>query len=244
MRKIWIVAAAVIVAVIVVFLTWPLVTSRAHVVIQLDRAAAGPGSVHDLMQAHMKDVEDRANGFGMMTHSLVQIDGDKFVIDIMGYSDAKVLARAFGPQLPFTVRLVDDTGYEPLADEMVRSLFQARGEPDLPLRRRVLMTARHVVDTAVTFEAGTGRPAVEVRLDGEGAQAFAQITRRYAGKRIALLLGHAMLTAPRIEEPITGGALMITGNFTLEQAKDLAAAIKLSSGDWPFTLVEARAADR
>jgi preprotein translocase subunit SecD len=243
MRKIWI-SAAVIVAAIVVFLAWSFVTSRAHVVIQLDRAAAGPGTVRDLMQAHLKDVEERASGFGTMTHALVQIDGDKFVIDIMGYSDAKVLARAFGPQLPLTVRLVDDTGYDPLNDEMVRNLFPAPGEPALALRRPVLMTGRNVSRAAATFDTQTGRPAVEIGLDSEGTQAFAQLTRHYVGHRIAILLGHSVLTAPRVLDPITKGNLLITGNFTAEQSQDLAAAIKLSSGDWPFTLVEARAADR
>lgn len=244
MRKIWISAAAVIVAVIVAFLAWSFVTSRAHVVIRLDRAAAGQGSVHDLMQAHLKDVEERANGFGMMTRALVQIDGDKFVIDFMGYSDAKVLARAFGPQLPLTVRLVDEDGFDPRNDEVVGNLFPARGEPGIALRRPVLMTGRSVVAATMTFAASTGQPAVDIALDSEGTQEFARITQRYPGKRIALLLGHAVLTAPRIEQPITEGKLMLTGNFTSEQAEDLAAAIKLSSGDWPFTLVEAQTSDR
>jgi preprotein translocase subunit SecD len=243
MRKIWI-SAAVIVAAIVVFLAWSFVTSRAHVVIQLDRAAAGQSSVHDLMQAHLKDVEARANGFGMMTRALVQIDGDKFVIDFMGYSDAKALARVFGPQLPLTVRLVDENGFDPRNDEVVGNLFPARGEPGIALRRPVLMTGRNVSRAAATFDTQTGRPAVEIGLDSEGTQAFAQLTQHYVGHRIAILLGHSVLTAPRVLDPITKGNLLITGNFTAEQSRDLAAAIKLSSGDWPFTLVEARAADR
>ena len=245
MKKEWIAAAAVVAATLIAFVAWRLYAQPgARVVIRLEPKAAGSGNLHDTMQAHLRDVQDRANSFGWTTRARVRIDGDRFVIDIAGYSDLKALSQVFGRQPPLSFRLVDDNGYDPLNDELVRNPFPDAGdEPNLPVRRTTLMMGRDVVGAKPDFDNG-GRPAVDVKLDESGAREFARITRRYAGKRFALVLGHVVLTAPRIRDPVAGGELQVTGNFTVEASADLAAAINASAGDWPFTLVEARRVDR
>jgi preprotein translocase subunit SecD len=244
MRKIWIAVAAVAVLVLAGFAAWWLAAPRAHVVIRLDRNAVGDRSLQDAMSAHLDDVEDRANSFGWLTRAKVRIDGDKFVIDISGFSDLKTLRQLFGPQPPLSIRLVDDAGYDPLNDERVRIAFPAPGEErSLAVRRVVLMTGSHFFGARPAFDTN-GQPAVGIDLDKDGALAFAQITRRHAGKRIALLLGDTVITAPRIMDPITNGRVQITGNFTAQESENLASAIRASVGDWPFTLVEVRAAER
>lgn len=66
-------------------------------------------------------------------------------------------------------------------------------------------------------------PIVEVQLDREGAQALAEITRQHVGERLAIVLGDKIVSAPVIRESITGGSLEIDGQFTEDEAADLAA---------------------
>jgi protein-export membrane protein SecD len=75
------------------------------------------------------------------------------------------------------------------------------------------------------------RPQINFRLNGNGASKFYQTTRLNSGKLFAIVLDGTIMSAPRINEPIPGGSVRITGSFTLEEAQDLAAIIE--AGEMP-----------
>jgi preprotein translocase subunit SecD len=75
---------------------------------------------------------------------------------------------------------------------------------------------------------------VSFELDSVGARRFAEITKSNVGKPFAIVLDNKVLSAPTIREPILGGAGVISGNFTLSEAKDL--ALLLRSGALPASI--------
>ena len=75
---------------------------------------------------------------------------------------------------------------------------------------------------------------ISFTLTGEGSRRFAEVTQRLVGQRLAIVLDGVVQSAPVIEEAITGGQGQITGNFTEEEAKDL--AVVLNSGALPVEL--------
>lgn len=75
------------------------------------------------------------------------------------------------------------------------------------------------------------RPQINFRLNGNGARKFFETTRANTGKRFAIILDDVIMSAPNIQEPIPGGNVRITGDFTMEEAQDLAAII--SAGEMP-----------
>lgn len=85
-----------------------------------------------------------------------------------------------------------------------------------------------------------GQNLVALEFSPEGAEKFAALTTMNVGRTIAILLDGEVLTAPRVNEPITGGNAVITGNKTLEEAHNL--AILLRSGSLPVkvNIVETR----
>ena len=76
-----------------------------------------------------------------------------------------------------------------------------------------------------------GQNVVGLEFSPEGAEKFATLTSQNVGRTIAILLDGEVLTAPRVNEAITGGKAVITGNKTLEEAHNL--AILLRSGSLP-----------
>lgn len=72
----------------------------------------------------------------------------------------------------------------------------------------------------------TGAPVVLVTLLPESAEAFGAFTRAHVGKQIKVRLGDTLLTEPVIREPILGGKIVISGNFTAESARDLATTLR------------------
>ena len=81
------------------------------------------------------------------------------------------------------------------------------------------------------FEPTTGRPCVSMQMNSDGARRWSQITKQNIGKAVAIVLDDAVYTAPRILTQIDGGNSSITGNFTIEDTKDLANT--LNSGKMP-----------
>ena len=81
------------------------------------------------------------------------------------------------------------------------------------------------------FEPNSGRPCVSMQMNSDGARRWSQITKQNIGKAVAIVLDDAVYTAPRILGQIDGGNSQITGNFTIEDTKDLANT--LNSGKMP-----------
>ena len=86
------------------------------------------------------------------------------------------------------------------------------------------------VDQAIALEDSTGGWVVQVSLDAGASEAFAEVTRRVAAlgpplNQLAIVLNGAVVSAPAVQEPITGGVLQITGSFTQQEAEALAASL-------------------
>ena len=75
------------------------------------------------------------------------------------------------------------------------------------------------------------RPNIEFSLNSRGAQRFGEATSENVGQIFAIVLDDSVMSAPRINEPIFGGNVQITGSFTMEEAQDLAAVIE--AGELP-----------
>jgi preprotein translocase subunit SecD len=67
------------------------------------------------------------------------------------------------------------------------------------------------------------RPAVEITFTKEGAKKFADITAANLNKPLGILVDGTLVSAPTIRETITGGKAIITGNFSVDEAKRIAA---------------------
>ena len=76
-----------------------------------------------------------------------------------------------------------------------------------------------------------GHPCVSMQMNSDGARRWSQITKQNIGKAVAIVLDDAVYSAPRILSQIDGGNSQITGNFTIEDTKDLANT--LNSGKMP-----------
>jgi preprotein translocase subunit SecD len=129
-----------------------------------------------------------------------------------------------------------------------------RGEPpadveELPGRgnrqtyfvyKRVILTGRDLVDAQPGIDVRTNEPVLNFKFNTNGTRQFAQVTQENVGKPFAIVLDNEVLSAPIIREPILGGMGQISGNFTVQDASDM--AILLRAGELPgkLTLIEQR----
>lgn len=89
----------------------------------------------------------------------------------------------------------------------------------------------NVITTARDGFTQMGQPCVTMQMNSDGARRWAQLTKANIGRAIAIVLDNTVYSAPRVNSEISGGNSEITGNFTIEETKDLANT--LNSGKMP-----------
>lgn len=96
------------------------------------------------------------------------------------------------------------------------------------------LTGEHFVHADVQFNQ-VYQPYVSIQFNTEGAELFAQITERNVGKPLAIFVGGDLISAPNVNTKINGGSAQITGNFSLEEATELAR--DLNTGAIPAPII-------
>ena len=94
-----------------------------------------------------------------------------------------------------------------------------------------------IVDAQDEFD-NFGRPCVSMQMNGEGARLWAQLTKANVGKAVAIVLDGVVYSAPRVNSEIDGGNSQISGNFTIEDTKDLANTLKSGRMPAPARIVQ------
>ena len=95
-----------------------------------------------------------------------------------------------------------------------------------------------VTDATDQFNNLTGQPEVSMSMNTEGAHRWANLTKANVGKAIAIVLDGVVYSAPRVNGEISGGQSSISGNFTVEDTKDLANTLKSGRMPAPARIVQ------
>ncbi len=95
-----------------------------------------------------------------------------------------------------------------------------------------------VTDASDQFNNLTGQPEVSMSMNSEGARRWAALTKANVGKAIAIVLDGVVYSAPRVNGEIDGGQSSISGNFTIEDTKDLANTLKSGRMPAPARIVQ------
>ena len=93
----------------------------------------------------------------------------------------------------------------------------------------------HFKYATVTYNQ-LGAPQVNIEFDSEGADMFAEITGRLVGKPLAIFVGGELISAPNVNEKIVGGSAVITGNYSVQEALQLANDLNTGAIDAPVIL--------
>lgn len=100
------------------------------------------------------------------------------------------------------------------------------------------LTGKNLKSASVVFQSqGIGEPQISLKFDDEGTKLFADLTKANLGKTIAILLDGEIISAPTVQSEITNGEAVITGQFTVQEAKELAKSLNTGALPVPLTLV-------
>jgi protein-export membrane protein SecD len=172
----------------------------------------------------------------------IQREGqDRIVLELPGVENPEFVKRILGKTAKMTFQLVDENasvapGAHPPPGSEALPLKDGHSPPGatIVVEKRVLVSGETLTDAQATFDQ-YGAPAVNFKFNAEGARRFGDATKNNVGKRFAIVLDNAVISAPVIREPILGGQGIITGSFTTQSASEL--ALELRAGALPAPLV-------
>jgi preprotein translocase subunit SecD len=188
-------------------------------------------------------IERRLLAAGAGDAKVSRLGPNRIVVEAPGPHDPERLAAVLGKTGRLTFQMVDDTvspqearaGLLPPGDELLQGLTPSA--PPEVVRRRAAMTGDMLMRAQMEFDR-YGQPVVGFALDAAGARRFAAVTTENVGLRFAIVLDGRVVSAPRINGPITGGRGIIEGGFTAQSASDLALLLKSGALPVPLKVVE------
>lgn len=185
-------------------------------------------------------VERRIGELGASGATVVRQDRNRLLVTLRRAADAGPVKALVGRSGRLDFRLVDlnvapgelASGAAPPGTRILP--FANDGAAGrIAVRSRPIVTGSMIVDARPGFDPA-GNPVVTIRFDEAGSRRFERATRENVGRPFAIVLDDQVISAPAINEPITGGQAQIGGGFTPVSANQL--AISLRSGALPVDL--------
>jgi protein-export membrane protein SecD len=183
--------------------------------------------------ASLRDVvERRVNLFGVreptVTTSYSRLVKEwRLIVELPGVTDVSAAGKMIGetPVLDFRVL---KSGVDTTSSSTRLSLTDY-----LPTN----LTGRYLNRANLVFDPTSHRPLVELLFNDEGSKLFAEITKANIGKQVAIFLDGQPISQPTVNEEITGGKAVISGSFSIEEARLLVG--RLNAGALPLPIKQA-----
>jgi preprotein translocase subunit SecD len=192
----------------------------------------------------LETIRNRVDEFGVSEPTIQRTSGNGILVQLPGVQDPERAKRLIGRTAQLQFRLVSEdekaVGTEVLSGVEVDpitgrpSAVTYRVEPGVIMAGDVISDARHRPG-----QFGES-PYVAITFDSRGAKIFERVTGESVGRRLAIVLDGKVQSAPVIQERIGGGRAVITGSFTLDEARDLAIVLRAGALPAPVTIAEER----
>ena len=199
-----------------------------HLVFQAEMSGIAENDRDSALEAARENIDRRVNLFGV-AEPLIQTskigEDYRLIVELPGVGEVDQAIDLIGQtaQLDFRELSPEATEAASLTD------FQETG-----------LTGKDLARSQVQFDPNTGQPVVGLEFNDEGAKKFAEITKRNIGRPVGIFLDQLPLTLPRVQEEITSGQAVITGEFSLDEAKKLSIQLNAGALPAPIKIIEQR----
>jgi preprotein translocase subunit SecD len=199
----------------------------------------------------VETIRNRIDQFGVREPQIVAEGEDRIVVQLPGVKDQQRAIELVGKTALLEFKLVDEgasieeamKGNVPEDDEI---LYQKAVDPQtgrtnktpLLVKKRAVLTGDTIKTAKVNFGSQRGGAYVSLSFDARGTKIFDRVTAENVKRRLAIVLDGTVYSAPVIQERISGGEAQITGDFTAEQASDLAIVLRAGSLPAPVKVIQ------
>ena len=182
-------------------------------------------------------VRARVDEVGTNEPNILKRGIDRILVELPGLKDPKRIKNLLGKTANLTFQFVTNTDDVSYGTEVFPSDEESS---DITVSKRIILSGDNLADAQPRMDSESNQTVVSFTLDRIGAKKFARATTTGVGKDLAIILDGRVISAPTIQEPITGGAGQITGGFTFQSATDLALLLRSGALPAPMEIIEER----
>lgn len=206
----------------------------AHLVYVADLASVEKKEQAQAMSGVRDTIERRVNSFGIAEPNVQtsQVgDEHRLIVELAGVTDVNRAIAMIG-ETPFLEFKEERDPTETQAILEAQKIGERIMED--PYFRSTGLTGKYLKRSELTFDPNSYKPVVNLNFDAEGTELFKEITTRNVDKRVAIYLDGGPVSVPVVNEPITGGQAVISGDFSVEEARTTVQ--RLNSGALPVPI--------
>lgn len=195
-------------------------------------------------------VRRRIDSTGTKEPNIQRQGSDRIVVELPGVSDPAEIKRLLGTMAKLTFHWLDESLHRvvqapgetvhlppaPVGTVYLPEEFKDGMLVYYPIKKEVIIQGTSLTNAQAGFDQG-GQPAVHINFDAKGRKQMAEASQN-VGKCFAIVLDNKVLSAPRINEPLTGGNCQISGNFTVASANELAVLLRAGALPAPLDVIE------
>lgn len=225
-----------------------------HLVYEADLSEVPTKNTAELMAGLRDVIERRVNYFGVQ-EPLVQVQEAqgkwRLIVELAGVKDVNQAIKMIGqtPRLEFreprdpeeTQKILDKKKEieekKPSSPEELQQIENWDLALQDPYFKPTKLGGQYLKGAKVEFNQTTFLPYVALTFNDQGAKLFEKITERNVGKQLAIYIDGQLISAPVVQEKISGGRAQITGDFTVQEAKALARNLNAGALPVPINLI-------
>lgn len=230
------------------------ISGGTQLIYDADVSEVPPQEQEESLAALRDVIERRVNLFGV-SEPRVQIERggvaggeERLLVELPGVTDIEEAVSIIGETPTLEFKLMDQDAAAQSALEGLNveteegeTVSADESEPQNSTEEepfvRTGLTGRYLTDASMQFDQTSGEPIIALNFNAEGTDLFAEITREHTGETLAIFLDGRMISAPTIQTEIVTGDAIITGDFTPEEARELARNLSYGALPIPIELV-------
>ena len=191
----------------------------------------------NVMADSISNIRSRLDKSGTKEITINSHGKDRISLQIPGIHDTSQIKMLLGKTAKLTFHLLENvTQFSSINPLTTVLLKDARGNT-YPILRKVEISGDSLIEVSYMINS-LGNVVVNFKLNNTAAKKFAKITKENFNKPFAIVLDGVVLTAPIIRDPILTGSGEISGNFTIESAKELSVLLKSGALPAPLKVIE------
>ncbi len=208
----------------------------------------------DAVRQGLETIRNRVDQFGVAEPTITRQGTERILIQLPGIQDTARAKALIGKTALLEFKLLDERTpvEQALAGQLPETaqvLYRREIEKQTKVERKVpyvvqkrsLLTGAELTRAEVQADPNSpGNWQVAIEFTSTGARIFGEVTEQNVGKHLAIILDGNVYSAPRINERIPGGRAVITGQFTVDEARDLAIVLRAGALPAPVTILEER----